>query len=270
LGNAPADRPFLTVYEPDSANANGAAVVIMPGGAYGMLARRKEGAEPARWLSGLGVTAFQLDYRIGPAYHHPVEMGDAARAVRWVRAHASRYRLDTARVGVLGFSAGGHLAAALSVHSDAGDPGAADPVERRSDRPDFQLLIYPVISMEAPYAHRASRINLLGRDPDPKVLDYLSAEKHVTAKTPPAFLVHAEPDPVVPFAHSQAYADALRKAGVQVEFLAFAQGTHAFGLAQERTGEPGQAQLSTWPRHCEAWMRARGFLDRVAQGRSIR
>jgi acetyl esterase/lipase len=262
-GDSPADRPFLTVYAPDSAKANGAAVVILPGGAYGMLARRKEGAEPARWLQGLGVTAFQLDYRFGPAYHHPVEMGDAARAVRWVRAHASRYRLDTARVGVLGFSAGGHLAATLAVHPDAGDPRAADPVDRRSDRPDFQILIYPVISMEAPYAHRASRINLLGRDPDPGVLDYLSAEKHVTAGTPPAFLVHAESDPVVSFAHSQAYADALRKAGVPVEFLAFAQGTHAFGLAQERTGEPGQPQLATWPGHCEAWMRSRGILGRV-------
>jgi acetyl esterase/lipase len=266
LGDRPGDIPFLTVFAPDSSKANGAAVVILPGGAYGMLARRREGAEPARWLNGLGVTAFQLEYRFGPAYHHPVEMGDAARAIRWVRAHASRYRLDTARVGVLGFSAGGHLAATLSVHPDAGDPRAADPVERRSDRPDFQILIYPVISMEAPYAHRASRINLLGRDPDPKALDYLSAEKHVTAEAPPAFLVHAESDPVVPFAHSQAYADALRKAGVPVEFVAFAQGTHAFGLAQERTGEPGQAQLATWPQHCAAWMRARGILGRGEPG----
>lgn len=268
VGDASADRPFLTVYLPDSARnvpesslAKRTAVIVCPGGAYGMLARAKEGAEPARWLSGLGICAFQLDYRVGPVYHHPVEMGDAARAVRWVRAHADRYHLDPARVGVLGFSAGGHLAATLATRFDPGDPRSADPAERLSDRPDFQILIYPVISMEAPFTHRASRTNLLGRHPDGAVLDSLSAEKHVTARTPPAFIVHAEADPIVAFANSQAYAEALRKAGVPVDFEAYVEGTHAFGLAQERTGEPGQAQLSAWPAHCAAWLRASGFLD---------
>jgi acetyl esterase/lipase len=235
-------------------------VIVCPGGAYGILARKREGEEPARWLSGLGVRAFQLEYRLGPAYHHPIEMLDAARAVRWVRAHADAYHLD-GRVGLLGFSAGGHLAATLATRFDAGDSGSSDRVERFSDRPDFQILIYPVISMIAPFTHRASRANLLGRDPAPGLLDFLSAENHVTARTPPAFIVHAETDPVVDFANSRAYAEALRKAGVQVEFLAFVRGTHAFGLARADNGEPGQAQLATWPAHCEKWLRGLGVLD---------
>ncbi len=260
LGNAPADRPFLTMYPPDSAKANGTAVIICPGGAYGILARKKEGVEPARWLASLGVRAFQLDYRLGPAYRYPVETGDARRAMRWVRAHADLYHLDGKRVGMLGFSAGGHLAATLATHPLAGDPQAADPIDRFPDRPDFQILIYPVISMAAPYAHRASRANLLGPDPDPALLDFLSAERHVSARTPPAFIVHAESDPVVDFTNSRAYADALRKAGVTVEFLAFAQGTHAFGLAAERTGEPGQPQLAGWPSRCGIWLQGLGML----------
>ena len=261
IGNAPADRPFLIEYAPDSARANGTAVIVCPGGAYGILARRKEGEEPARWLASLGVRAFQLEYRLGPVYRYPVETGDARRAMRWVRAHAEAYRLDSGRVGMLGFSAGGHLAATLATRPEAGDPSAADPVDRFPDRPDFQILIYPVISMAEPYAHRASRTNLLGRNPDPAVLDSLSAERHVTARTPPAFIVHAEGDPVVDFANSRAYAEALRKAGVPAEFLAFVKGTHAFGLAAEKNGEPGQAQLATWPARCEAWLRGLGMLE---------
>lgn len=225
-----------------------------------MLARRKEGVEPAQWLASLGVHVFLLDYRLGPAYHYPIPMGDAGRAVRWVRANADRFRLDPDRVGMLGFSAGGHLAATLATRFDQGQSQSPDPVERQSDRPDFQILIYPVISMEAPYTHRASRTNLLGRNPAAAVLDSLSAEKHVTARTPPAFIVHAESDPVVAFANSRAYADALRQAGVPVEFLAFVEGTHAFGLAAERNGEPGQAQLSTWPAQCVKWLESRGLL----------
>lgn len=261
-GTAAADIPFLTQYAPDSGAANGAAVVIFPGGAYGMLARRKEGVEPALWLAGMGIRAFVLDYRLGPVYRHPVPMGDAARAVRWVRAHAARFGLDGNRIGVLGFSAGGHLAATLATHFDAGDPRSPDPIERRSDRPDFQILVYPVISMQAPFTHRASRTNLLGRNPDPADLAFLSAERHVTASTPPAFIVHAETDPIVPFANSRAYADALGKAGVSVEFLAFAQGGHAFGLGDDSNGTRGPLRLSTWPARCGEWLAAQGILIR--------
>lgn len=264
MGRSPADQPFLTVYAPDSAPAAGTAVIVCPGGAYGMLARRKEGAEPSLWLKSLGVHAFQLDYRVGPAYHHPVEIGDARRAVRWVRANAGRFGIDPRRIGMLGFSAGGHLAALVSNWNDDGDPRAGDSVERASCRPDFQILIYPVISMQAPFTHRASRINLLGRHPDPATLDSLSPDQHATDRAPPAFLVHAEGDPIVPFANSQAYAEALRSAGVPVEFLGFVQGGHAFGLAQEPNGEPGQAQLATWPAQCAGWLKKMGFLGAAA------
>jgi acetyl esterase/lipase len=266
LGRSPADQPSLTVYAPDSPQALGTAVIVCPGGAYGMLARRKEGVEPSLWLKSLGVHAFQLDYRLGPAYHHPVEIGDARRAVRWVRANAARFGIDPRRIGVLGFSAGGHLAALASAWTDGGDARARDSVERVSCRPDFQILIYPVISMQAPFAHRASRINLLGRHPDPATLDSLSPDQHVTDRTPPAFLVHAEGDPIVSFANSQAYAEALRNAGVPVEFLGFVQGGHGFGLAQERNGEPGQAQLATWPAQCAGWLVKMGFLGPRPKG----
>lgn len=263
LGSSPADRPGLTFFFPDSAPANGTAVIVCPGGAYGMLAREKEGVEPSQWLKSLGVKAFLLDYRVGPVYRHPVEMGDGLRAVRWVRANARRLGLDPRRIGMLGFSAGGHLAATVAAYSDDGDSASPDPVERASSRPDFQILIYPVISMQAPFAHRASRINLLGRVPTPAALDSLSADRHVDARTPPAFIVHAESDPVVAFAHSQAYADALREAKVPVEFVGFAQGGHAFGLAADGTGVPGEAQLATWPSQCAKWMGTLGLLDRV-------
>jgi acetyl esterase/lipase len=266
-GTGAADKPALTFYFPAvPESANGAAVIVCPGGAYGMLARQKEGVQPSLWMASLGVKAFLLDYRVGPVYHHPVEMGDAQRAVRWVRANAARFGLDPRRIGMLGFSAGGHLAATLATHFDDGDAGASDPVERASSRPDFQILIYPVISMQAPFTHRASRINLLGRNPDPSVLDFLSADQQVVARTPPAFLVHAEGDPIVAFANSQAYAEALRARKVPVEFVAFVQGGHAFGLAQEKTGEPGQAQLSGWPGKCAKWMAERGILGRAADG----
>ncbi|MDB5105452.1 MAG: esterase/lipase [Fibrobacteres bacterium] len=256
--------PFLTLYAPVRDSANGAAMVVCPGGAYGMLARKKEGVEPSLWLRSLGIHAFLLEYRLGPAFHHPAQMEDGQRAVRWVRANAARFHLDPRRIGMLGFSAGGHLTATVATHNDGGDPAAADPVERVSCRPDFQILIYPVISMEAPFTHRASRINLLGRSPDAATLSYLSLETQVEGGAPPAFLVHAEADPVVAIANSQAYAEALRRAKVPVEFLAFVQGGHAFGLAAERNGEPGMEQLSTWPSQCAKWMEARGILGRPA------
>jgi acetyl esterase/lipase len=227
-----------------------------------MLARDKEGVQPSLWLQSLGVRAFLLDYRVGPAYRHPVEMGDGLRAVRWVRANARRFGLDPRRIGMLGFSAGGHLTATVASFFDDGDSGSPDSVERASSRPDFQILIYPVISMQAPFAHRASRINLLGRNPTAAALDSLSADRHVDRRTPPAFIVHAEEDPVVAFAHGQAYADALREAKVPVEFVGFVQGGHGFGMAAEKTGAPGEAQLATWPSACVRWMEGLGLLDR--------
>lgn len=261
LGSSPADRPGLTFFFPESAQANGAAVIVCPGGAYGMLARDKEGVQPSLWLKSIGVRAFLLDYRLGPAYRHPAPMDDGRRAVRWVRANARRFGIDPRRIGMLGFSAGGHLAATTASFFDDGDFGSHDPVERASSRPDFQILIYPVISMQAPFAHRASRINLLGRNPTAAALDSLSPDRHAGARTPPAFIVHAEDDPVVAYAHAQAYADALMEAKVPVEFMGFALGGHGFGLAAEKTGAPGQAQVATWPAACVKWMGSLGLLD---------
>jgi acetyl esterase/lipase len=230
-----------------------------------MLALGTEGVEPARWLNELGASAFVLRYRLGPAYHHPVELGDARRALRWVRSHARGLGVDPARVAMLGFSAGGHLTALASCLPDPPRNGG-DTVDAASGVPDLQMLIYPVISMAEPFAHRASRVNLLGPAPDPALLDSLSAERHVPAGAPPAFVVHAETDPVVAFANARAYADALRKAGVPVELVAFSAGGHAFGLARKAdggpamAGGPGQARLATWPGLCAKWMAARGFL----------
>ena len=265
-GTRESDRPSLLWFPAPRRAGDSAspAVIICPGGAYGILASQTEGVEPARWLNSLGISAFVLRYRLGPVYHHPVELGDARRALRLVRSRADRYGIDPRRVGMLGFSAGGHLAALASTLPDSAYRGnvsvAADSVEGFSGVPDAQMLIYPVISMSAPFTHRASRANLLGKSPDAALLDSLSAEKRAGAGAPPAFLVHAEADPIVAFANSRAYADALRKAGVPVEFLAFNQGGHAFGLAQEQDGAPGQAQLATWPGECEKWLRGQGFV----------
>ena len=258
-GNREADRPSLLWYPVPAGDSASPAMIICPGGAYYMHALAKEGIEPALWLNRLGVSAFILRYRLGPAYHHPAELSDARRALRWVRANARRLGIDPGRVGMLGFSAGGHLTALASVLPDPPRDGA-DSVERMSGVPDAQILIYPVISMAAPYAHRASRVNLLGKSPSEALLDSLSAERHVGPGAPPAFLMHAEGDPIVAFANSKAYADALRKAGVPVEFAAFNQGGHAFGLAQEADGQPGQAQLAAWPALCGKWLKGIGFL----------
>lgn len=260
-GDKDADRPSLLWYPAPVKPGDSAppAVIICPGGAYYLHSIHDEGVHPARWLNRLGVSAFILRYRLGPVYHHPAELSDARRALRWVRAHARRLGVDPGRVGMLGFSAGGHLAATAAVLPDP-PRDTADSVERMSGVPDVQMLIYPVVSMAAPWSHRASRINLLGRSAPPALLDSLSPERQELAGAPPAFLVHAEDDDIVEFANSKAYADSLRKAGVPVEFLAFTRGGHGFGIAWEANGKPGQAQLATWPALCEKWLRGMGFL----------
>jgi acetyl esterase/lipase len=261
VGSSDEDKPSLIVFPAPKAKANGAAAVICPGGAYGMLAIEKEGYQVAQWLNSLGVSAFVLQYRLGPAYRHPIEEGDAKRAMRWVRAHAALYHVDARRLGMVGFSAGGHLSATVAVDADSGRAGDADPVERFSCKPAFLVLVYPVITMDPSFTHPASRRNLLGPDPDPKVIDFLSAEKHVTARTPPTFLVHAKTDPIVPFRNSEVFYEALRKAGVPAEFHAYEHGTHAFGLAREGIA-PEARDLAGWPASCERWMENQGLFRR--------
>src|SRR5205085_9793486 len=174
---------------------NGAAMVLWPGGGYGFLASHE--AEPVgEWLNTLGVTAFVLKYRLAPRYKHPAMLHDAQRAIRTVRANAKSWGLDENRIGILGFSAGGHLTSTAVTHFDSGNPSSDDPIERVSCRPDLGVLVYPVVTFSGPAAHAGSRKNLLGDNPSPELIENLSNEKQVTAKTPPSFLMHTSDDAV--------------------------------------------------------------------------
>lgn len=253
LGNEDIDRPNLTIYLP-SANGEHSGVVVCPGGGYQMLAVDHEGKQIAEWLNARGVAAFVLRYRLGPRYHHPIELGDAQRALRFVRSHAADYGIEPGKIGIWGFSAGGHLASTAGTHFDAGEAGAADPIDRVSSRPDFMILCYPVISFITPYVHRGSMRNLLGENPDPKLAASLSNETQVTAQTPPAFLFHTTGDTGVPPENSVLFYLALRKAGVPAEMHIYERGEHGVGLA---LFDP---VLSSWPGRLEAWMRLHGWM----------
>jgi len=176
LGNADADIPTITVFAPVAESNSHAAVVVCPGGGYGGLAAH-EGKPIAQWLNSIGITGVVLKYRLGPRYHHPVELGDVTRAIRTVRAKSTEWNIDPHRIGIIGFSAGGHLASTAATHFDDGDSSNSDPIERVSSRPDLAILIYPVISMAEPYVHAGSRRNLLGNNPDPKLVELLSNQK---------------------------------------------------------------------------------------------
>ncbi len=247
------DIPTITIYRPPEGKSNGAAVVVCPGGGYAVLADH-EGRPVAEWLNTLGVTGIVLKYRLGPRYHHPAMLNDVARALRTVRFHAAEWNLDPQRIGVLGFSAGGHLASTAATHFDDGNPNAPDPIDRVSSRPDVAILIYPVITLSGPYAHQGSRNNLLGEHPSQELIDLLSNEKQVTSRTPPTFLVHTAADSGVPCENSLLFAMACRKAGVPVELHLYEHGEHGFGLGGN------DPILSTWPKSCGDWLRARGFL----------
>jgi acetyl esterase/lipase len=229
-------------------------VIVAPGGSYTVLAMNHEGRQVANWLNSLGMTAFVLKYRLGPKYHHPIELGDAQRAIRLVRSRAKEFGIRPDRVGMMGFSAGGHLAATAGTHYDHGDQSAGDPIERISCRPDFLVLAYPVISFVAPYSHSRSAHNLLGDDPDMKVREELSNELHVTADTPPTFLFSTTTDKVVPVENSVAFYLALHSAGVPAELHIFQKGPHGVGL------DSADPVLGIWPTLLANWMRQRGLL----------
>ena len=232
LGTDETDVPAVTVYLPRTVGANTPAVVICPGGSYRALASNHEGRQVASYLNSLGVAAFVLRYRLGPRYHHPIELGDAQRAIRLLRSHAADWRLDPARIGIIGFSAGGHLAMTASTHFDTGNAGAADAVDRANSRPDFAVLGYPVISMTEEWTHKGSRTNLLGDNPDPELARSLSGEKAVTKDTPPTFLFQTTEDTVVGRERGPLL-PALHKAGVPVEMHVFEKGPHGGGLAND-------------------------------------
>jgi len=252
-GDTDADKPAIYAWLP-AANPTKSAVVIAPGGGYEHLSVVHEGSDVAAWLNAHGVAAFQLRYRIGPKYHNPIELGDAQRAIRLVRANAATYGIAPDHIGMWGFSAGGHLTASAGTMFDAGNAAATDPIERESSRPDFLILCYPVITMQDPYAHRGSRTFLLGNAPAQAEMDAMSPELHVTAQTPPVFLFSTTDDHTVPIMNSVMIYSALVKAGVSVEMHLFQHGGHGSGLGV------GNAQLSVWPDSLLLkWMREKGY-----------
>jgi acetyl esterase/lipase len=255
-GEEPADRPTIELHLPTVPNPT-PAVVVCPGGGYTALAMDHEGRQVAEWLNDLGIAAFVLQYRLGPKYHYPVQLQDVQRALRYVRANAKLYNLDPNKIGVMGFSAGGHLAAMAATHADVGK--STDEFDRASSRPDFAVLAYPVISCTAPFAHEWSCKQLLGDHPDPKLADLASNEKQVTAQTSPTFLFHTDDDEGVSPENSVAFYMALRKAGVPAELHIYEHGRHGVGLA------PKDPTLSSWPKRLEDWFRIRGILpEKVA------
>jgi acetyl esterase/lipase len=254
LGSDDSDVPTLTAYLPRTMAASTPAVIICPGGGYRNLASNHEGRQVANYFNSLGMAAFVLRYRLGPRYHHPIELGDAQRAIRLLRARAPTWQLDPSRIGVVGFSAGGHLAMSASTLFDAGDRNASDPIDRVGSRPDFAVLGYPVISMVAPWTHRGSKQNLLGDAPDENLAQKLSGELAVTKDTPPTFIFHTADDAVVPVENSVQYFLALRQAGVPAEMHVFEKGPHGVGLANDN------AALSPWSALLATWMRSRGLI----------
>jgi acetyl esterase/lipase len=254
LGDTDDDEPSLTLFPVRGGTGPTTAVIVAPGGSYGRLAANHEGRQVANWFNSQGVTAFVLRYRLGPRYHHPVEMGDAQRAIRFVRAHAEELGIRADRVGFMGFSAGGHLASTVATHFDAGNAAAQDPIERMGSRPDFVVLAYPVITMTAEYGHKLSATNLLGEHPDSKLAKLMSSELQVTHETPPTFLFSTNADTTVPAENSVAFYLALRKAGVPAEIHVFEPGVHGVGLA---AGDPA---LGEWPVLLRNWLRGRGLL----------
>lgn len=254
LGKTEADIPAISIYLP-ATNPTHTLVVVAPGGGYQHLAMDHEGLQVAQWLNAHGVAAVVLRYRLGPAYHHPIEIGDAQRAIRYVRSHAAEWDVQTDHVGMWGFSAGGHLTATAGTHYDSGNATASDVIERASSKPDFLILAYPVISFDPAIQHAGSRKYLLGDSPDPALVELLSNEKQVNAQTPPAFLFHTADDPVVPVANSIVFFQALQKNKVPAELHIFRHGPHGVGLAQ------ANPELSGWPGLLYHWMNENGWAQ---------
>ena len=252
-GNSAEDIPTLTLFPVPGAQHPSAAVIVFPGGGYRELEMGYEGEEEALWLNKLGVAGFVVKYRLGPKYHYPVELWDGQRAVRYVRAHAREFNVKPNQIGVWGFSAGGHLASTVGTHFDKGDPNGADAIDRQSSRPDFMILAYPVITLEAPYVHLGSLHNLLGEKPDPNLVRLLSNESQVTPDTPPTFLFHTTEDQVVPVENSVFFYLALRKAGVPVEMHLYQRGKHGAGLGQK------DPILRSWPDRLADWLKLQGL-----------
>lgn len=255
-GTEPVDIPTLTLFPAAVRSRTACGVVICPGGGYRNLAMGHEGNDIAAWFNSLGVSAYVLQYRLAPNYQHPAPLHDVQRAIRYVRANAQELGLNPERIGVLGFSAGGHLASTAATHFSEGNPQSADPIERASCRPDFAILCYPVITFTNSSMHRGSRNNLIGENPSEELIQLLSNELQVTPQTPPTFLFHTWEDTGVPPLNSLLFYQAMLKHGVKGELHIFQPGRHGVGLGHEIPG------TNQWNRLAEIWMKNNGWLAR--------
>ena len=260
-GDKDSDKPNLTLYLPADDKANGTAVIVCPGGGYGRLSMDKEGKAVAQWLNTLGVTALVLDYRhAGKGYHFPAPLEDAQRAIRLVRTNAETWKIDPSRIGIMGFSAGGHLASTVGTHFDKGNPQAEDTIDRASCRPDFLVLCYSVISMSSEYTHQGSKKNLLGDKPDPDLVQNLSNETQVTSETPPTFLFCTMPTPRCrpKTACSFTWRCARPKCLPSCTFTSRRRTWHRAWPAKDPI-------LSTWKDRLGDWLKTRGLLQQIRQ-----
>jgi acetyl esterase/lipase len=255
-GHVAADRPTIDVYLP-AANPTHSAVLVIPGGSYHEVVADREGIGPAQWLAQRGVAAFVLHYRVAP-YRYPAPIADAERAMRLLRSRAADFGFAPDHLGAWGFSAGGHVTSILATLFDGGVPASQDPIEHISDRPDFVILAYPVITMKPETGHAPSRENLLGPLPDPALVALLSAEDHVTPMSPPAFVFTTNDDDVVPSKNSMLYVAACQSAGVPVEFHMFEHGHHGVDLAEQLPA------LHLWTELLESWMRENQWMAPAA------
>lgn len=246
-------EPTITVYLPDPEKATGAAVVICPGGGYALLAINHEGHDIAKWFNVFGVAGIVVKNRLPTSENitdkSEVAMTDAMRAVRIVRHHAADWSIDPGKIGIMGFSAGGHLASTVGTHYDNGFSDSADPIQKISSRPDFMILMYPVINMYEEFMHSGSMRNLLGENPPKDQMLRFSNDMMVTADTPPAILIHSTDDKGVPVANSIRFYEALNKNGVSAELHIYNSGGHGYGL-----GRNDSTSHNLWPEACKAWM----------------
>lgn len=247
-------NPTLTMYAPAVDKPNGTAVIICPGGGYMRLSTEREGAQYANWLSTLGVTAFVLKYRM-TEFGHPAPLQDIARAVRLLRSRAAELKIDPRRIGVMGSSAGGHLAASAGTLFDHPAARTGNALDATSARPDFMILMYPVITMDGSATHAGSRKALLGAAPSAELVQLMSVERQVTAATPPTLLIHTQADQSVPVENSILFYQALVRARVPAELYLFEHGEHGMGM------RAGLGTASDWPRRAEEWLRHRQLLD---------
>ena len=247
-------QPMIDVYLPSKQNATGQALVVCPGGGYGILAYDWEGTDIAKWLNANGIAAIVLKYRL-PNSKSNIDpklspLLDAQRALRFVRANAEKWNIKKDKIGIMGFSAGGHLASTAGTHFDKGNPNATDSIDRISSRPDFMILMYPVITMSQPYMHQGSRNNLISAMADSATAKYYSNDLQVTGETPPTLLVHATDDKAVPVENTLSFYQALKNNGVPAEMHIYPYGGHGFSLAI------GKGYLQTWTDRCMEWLRS--------------